>query len=211
MPLLPDAEFPNPWPDQVFMAGWAPIDVGDLNGDGYREYIVGWYDYMGWGIIFMLYREKLWPPVPIAYFSTRPNLDDMKQFVPLKDMDGDGIDELANYTSSSGVAWHVKLYKGDKKMVTADKLSDVSERNIQIYPTPANERINASVTLNHGGDVLVSLFTVDGRKSATIFSGTQNEGNRMYSFDTSQLPSGNYYLVAESEGKRLQKEFVIQH
>ncbi len=91
-------------------------------------------------------------------------------------------------TSNGGVSW-VKLSSGISSLIQD-----------RIYPQPAGERTFLSYTLPEPQHVSITIDNVTGAKMRDILTNIfQTQGSQAVSIDTSQLPSGTYTYVLQSE------------
>jgi uncharacterized protein (DUF1501 family) len=77
-----------------------------------------------------------------------------------------------------------------------------------LYPNPASDHMR--VDFISGGDpVSLSIFTTEGRKIRTISVQQPPSGRNSLTIDTSDLVTGNYYLILESVQKRHSQIFSV--
>lgn len=79
----------------------------------------------------------------------------------------------------------------------------------QNYPNPFNPSTKINYSIPQSGQVSLRVFNLLGQEVATIFSGVQNAGNYVATFDGSGLASGVYIYKLESENVSLSKKFVL--
>ncbi|MBK9249764.1 MAG: DUF1501 domain-containing protein [Ignavibacteria bacterium] len=80
------------------------------------------------------------------------------------------------------------------------------EQNI---PNPANSTTTIRYTLPAASNVRLSVFTPQGKKVATIFTGYQEQGSYSIPFPTGNLPIGSYYYQLETEHFKAVKSMFI--
>ncbi|MGE5845824.1 MAG: T9SS type A sorting domain-containing protein, partial [Ignavibacteria bacterium] len=73
----------------------------------------------------------------------------------------------------------------------------------QNYPNPFNPSTKINYSIPQSGQVSLRVFNLLGQEVATIFSGVQNAGNYVATFDGSGLASGVYIYKLESENVSL--------
>jgi hypothetical protein len=80
----------------------------------------------------------------------------------------------------------------------------------QNYPNPFNPTTTIPFTVKEKGLVRVTVYNVLGQEMVTLFSG-QAEPGKTYSipFNAKSLPSGVYFSVLESSGKRQIKKMIL--
>jgi flagellar hook assembly protein FlgD len=63
------------------------------------------------------------------------------------------------------------------------------------------------------GKIEISIWNLQGRKLSTIYSGMKSKGSHSVSWDTKQqgarMPSGQYLMVLDMNGRRTHKTFLI--
>ena len=81
-------------------------------------------------------------------------------------------------------------------------------KKFELYPNPSTDVINASITLSSpASKVIYNVIDVSGR---TISSETHtNVSSEVYTYNTSSLASGSYYLIAVVDGKISFKKFTV--
>lgn len=81
---------------------------------------------------------------------------------------------------------------------------------MQLWPNPASDEINAAFNLDNGGDCGVSLINAAG---STIYSGNisaANIGRQQINLKTSNFAAGSYILViTPANGGKITKSFII--
>jgi len=107
------------------------------------------------------------------------------------------IDRSGNFVFSSEVEAVVQLSADEYKLS-------------QNFPNPFNPMTTISFALKTGGMATLKVFNVAGQEVRTLFNG-RGESGRMYSFvfEAAGLPSGTYFYVLESGGKREVKKMLL--
>ncbi len=85
-------------------------------------------------------------------------------------------------------------------------VATVSPVKAEIFPNPADDRINIHLQNNAGG--IISLWDIEGKKVTTIPM-TQNNNN--YTINTNNLATGTYNLVIQSDKTIQSKKIIIRH
>ena len=84
--------------------------------------------------------------------------------------------------------------------------------NARIYPIPANEILNLSVTLQESSNLSVELYNIQGEK---LFVPVENviyqKGNYEIPILLNNFASGNYYLVISGNNELVIQDFIIAH
>ncbi len=80
---------------------------------------------------------------------------------------------------------------------TAEKtaLDNTSINFVELYPNPFSQMTQLEFGLNVQAQVVIDVYTIDGRKAANVFNGSVKEGqNNRITFDGSDLAAGVYVL-----------------
>jgi cytochrome c peroxidase len=78
-----------------------------------------------------------------------------------------------------------------------------------ISPNPFNPITTISYSLATPGEVELSIYTVEGKKVATLVDGWQAAGDHVAPFDASRLSSGIYFVSFESGGETVTAKAVL--
>jgi hypothetical protein len=196
-PPLPDEVFENP--DSSFYAqGIRVVQVGDINGDGFDDYFVGWADRAGNGVIMEMYRGgKNWEHHAVAYYPILSSRDFFNPFpIPLHDIDGDGIDdfglEQGSLAAPNGRYWdEVIMYRGTRSILAVSGVENIHlEMDFQLYPNPARDELTIRINrFEQSVDISIHDELGRTRKSIHGFSGQEAR------IDVRDLPSGVYIIV----------------
>jgi hypothetical protein len=78
---------------------------------------------------------------------------------------------------------------------------DVSKQiRMSIHPNPSNTTSTLSLFVEHSlSGVQISLTDIQGRNILSVFNGTMDAGNHVLPIQTSDLPSGTYFVVMRTE------------
>jgi hypothetical protein len=92
------------------------------------------------------------------------------------------------YHSTGAAAWIPSA-------TAVDETESPGARMLQgAFPNPFNPKTNIHVDLEKAGQLELAVYSVDGQKVATIFSGQVDAGSREFVWDGSDVPSGVYQL-----------------
>ncbi len=86
----------------------------------------------------------------------------------------------------------------DNVNVGTNDLASEDFINLKISPNPARNHANIQYQLKEAGNVTAELVDVNGRIIKTLFNENQISGNQDFTFDVSDLSTGNYYLRLNS-------------
>lgn len=78
-----------------------------------------------------------------------------------------------------------------------------------VYPSPATDNAEAKIYFSKPMSAELFVATVDGKKLKTIFSGTQQAGNKTEPFSTAAIATGNYFLVLKTEEGTSMRKFSV--
>ena len=77
---------------------------------------------------------------------------------------------------------------------------------MELFPNPADEQVQINVP--DGGNGTMSLYNLEGKKMAGI---TLEPTCNTYSLDTKGFPTGNYYIVMQTNSSIQSKKITIIH
>lgn len=78
------------------------------------------------------------------------------------------------------------------------------------YPNPTNSNfITVEFNLNKSGDTKIQLYDLSGRIEKNIDNQLLEAGNHRYELDISGLINGQYNLIIESVGSRINHKIMI--
>ncbi len=92
------------------------------------------------------------------------------------------------------------------------KTGDVTPlfNNFNVYPNPTNGVVNATIELKNPANYLV--YTVIDATGKTISTTKHlNVQNDTFNYDASALPTGNYYILINADGKTAFRKFTVAH
>ncbi|MBX7215405.1 MAG: hypothetical protein K1X90_00445 [Candidatus Kapabacteria bacterium] len=79
-----------------------------------------------------------------------------------------------------------------------------------VTPNPFREEGNISFSVRNAGDIQLELWSADGRRAATLFSGWVEAGTRNLSFNVHGLAGGIYYVaLSDANGHRAVRPVVL--
>ncbi|TVQ11287.1 MAG: T9SS C-terminal target domain-containing protein [Balneolaceae bacterium] len=77
------------------------------------------------------------------------------------------------------------------------------------YPNPFNPRTTVRFYLDEGGEVLLSVYDLLGRRVSTLADGPRAQGSHTVSYNAAGLSSGVYLLVLDAGGKRQTRKMLL--
>lgn len=85
-------------------------------------------------------------------------------------------------------------------------VNEIDAISISVFPNPATTKITISTTSAGSGNILVSLFDINGKMALQDRFARNNENT----LDVSELPKGVYFLKAETQEGIANKKIVIR-
>jgi hypothetical protein len=212
--FLPTMSFPNP------LRNWynccvGTYQLGDFNGDGFREYVMEWAMGNVWET--WIYRSKPgWNIIPIAMYEAvwiRDNI--YPNPYNIGDLNGDGTDEFA--LISSGLTSNIWIYKGSKQLVSADRPDDagmtIVPYNFTVHPNPVTSASGGIIHLEGMTDrpqnVEVVITDVLGRTILTKSMALSRSGQFHIPLDVSTFKKGEYIIHLTTDGRISNKILVV--
>ena len=81
--------------------------------------------------------------------------------------------------------------------------------NLNIWPNPTNAAFNIAYELNAMQDVRLTMYDILGRQVWQNNIGVQSPGNYRLSFTDDHFPSGQYFLLLQSQQGQIAKTITI--
>lgn len=97
--------------------------------------------------------------------------------------------------------------------VSADALNQqsISTLEVMVYPNPNNGNFEINYNLLKPGDVMIQLFTLDGKKVDEQLLKNKPTGKHVYSRKMKQLmKGGTYMLILETESEKTVQKIIIE-
>jgi hypothetical protein len=83
------------------------------------------------------------------------------------------------------------------------------EKEVVVYPSPANENINVQFNQAISGSATISIFDATG--SLVNRDQVNQITNKIFTMDVAQLPNGVYFMNVDNNGTQFQQRFVVAH
>lgn len=83
--------------------------------------------------------------------------------------------------------------------------------SLSSYPNPASDKVTLEVTLNETEKVKIYLIDASGKKLSDIYEGLLTQGKSTHSIVTSNIPTGSYLLIVETENGSLTRGIQVLH
>ena len=82
---------------------------------------------------------------------------------------------------------------------------------MKVSPNPITAHTVISYTIPFASDVLLRLFSVDGRLIKTIDNGYRPAGKYTHRVDASEIPGGIYILILETDRENITEKVILIH
>jgi hypothetical protein len=134
-----------------------------------------------------------------------------KAAVDLRPFIGDTI--MLRFSLFSGPAltdegWFIDNINFDNT-VGVDENPPIVNNLIYVYPNPSSDYINVNFTLSKASSVSIEVYDLLGNKLKSMDLGYLEQNNNAAQIDIKDLPTGNYFLNLNSNGKQLIKAISI--
>jgi hypothetical protein len=83
------------------------------------------------------------------------------------------------------------------------------EKDVLVYPNPTSSKFTIDFFCRKNGNLKLNLISSTGQTVKLLIDKNTSNGQKNFSFDTSNLQKGIYFLQIELDGKLLQTEKVI--
>ncbi len=87
---------------------------------------------------------------------------------------------------------------------------DISIENINVYPMPIKTTANIEVISEETRKANIYLFDLSGKPISNIYNGFLNKGENQFSFDSSNLNSGTYHIVIQTDKGVKSHKIIIE-
>jgi chitodextrinase len=108
-------------------------------------------------------------------------------------------------------AENVSPYSVDLQVKTLSESVNLSEKNIddiKIYPNPASEQVNISISSNHGESIIIKLLSIQGKE--VLSRRFENPvGKNVMNINTSSFDNGVYFMIIIDDEDTYNLKFVI--
>ncbi|MDZ4759057.1 MAG: choice-of-anchor V domain-containing protein [Bacteroidota bacterium] len=94
-------------------------------------------------------------------------------------------------------------------LAIAEKESKLN--SFKVYPNPATDLVSISMDLKETSNLLIDVTDITGKQVAIISNEKQSAGALTTQFNTTILPSGNYFVRISVNGKTATQKLSIAH
>jgi hypothetical protein len=133
--------------------------------------------------------------IPAAYSFVKIYPDNIEDAI-----NGTVVNEI---TYNDGAVYH---YEGYVVSVQEDNAIE----NVNIYPMPVKNKANIEVVSEETRTANVHLFDLTGKPVANIFNGLLNKGENKISLDASNINSGTYHIVIQTDKGVKSQKIIIE-
>ncbi len=78
------------------------------------------------------------------------------------------------------------------------------------FPNPTRNDFNILVHIKSISQATLELYNIQGQKLKTLFEGFLNPGNHLFTFSTTDLPAGIYFIRLKAFDTSVQKIVIIR-
>jgi hypothetical protein len=124
------------------------------------------------------------------------------------DVNGDGADDILTRIGDS----MTRIYSGNPSFILPTDeppIQIVQSLDLYAYPNPFNPLTNINISLPRLSPVTLELFDVLGRKVETLHSGPLERGTYSFQINGSNLASGSYLVVAQTDQSQISKRITL--
>jgi hypothetical protein len=115
-----------------------------------------------------------------------------------------------NSTVATGAQFPTSVFKGG--FVGVDKLNATTMNKVSIYPNPASNSANISLTIETASVVTITLYDLLGNTLLTIANSEQlSVGTQTISVNTSTIANGTYYILSTVNGISTTQKLVVNN
>ncbi len=103
---------------------------------------------------------------------------------------------------------YIRLFKSRYGIVSVPEKGEIL--NI-IYPNPTNSIATIEFTQNSSGNTIIELLSTHGILIKTIYKSFLEAGKQKIEINTSDIPSGNYFIVVKNNNEQLLFKLIVNH
>jgi len=218
--LMPNDSIPNIRP--YFGGDNEPgiaCPVGDMNGDGIRDLLIGWgVDFIR-GTLYYLYPVTNWGlhKQPLGAFGTIPDEDWVESGAyDAGDVNGDGFDDVIVLGRGRGTMTRndhrFQIYLGDPHMATAVQTMEVPDSpEITVYPNPApitQGTIRVQLPTGASATASLSLYNAIGQRVKEVNAISLRSGHTI-TLPVVSLSPGIYHLTIHQHPHHFHRTVVL--
>ena len=206
--------------------GWPAIDIGDINGDGYRDFAL-LSSSGGPDVCINVYLGGPFPSKQSMAVRCRGGVFEylaLQNISPLGDINGDGINDFAASMPFDDL-WgilpqdgYVVILSGDTTLVTSvstpKKLIPTSDELKQNYPNPFNPSTTIYMRVPKGESFTLFIYNVLGERVRMLYAGRGNGDTQSIVWDGKndtgvRVSSGVYFYQIRSNSFSATKKMLL--
>ena len=124
------------------------------------------------------------------------------------DSSGEWVQLGKGYWSAFPGDWNLKAHLYNESGVGIEKIA--GQNNMTIFPNPATDFITVTFISQTEKSVEIELFDVTGKVINKVSTENYNRGDNTIEINTSNLPSGIYFIKKISENSSESKRFIVK-
>lgn len=105
----------------------------------------------------------------------------------------------------------VVSFKYDNEITNLSLVENINNIDLKIYPNPNSGKYNLSYNISNNADVVIEMFSIDGKFITQLFSGNQTSGNQILNFDLNNISKGVYIVQLKTNDFSITKKLIIDN
>lgn len=109
-------------------------------------------------------------------------------------------------------AWRSETFKGPVTVGIKDpkgSKSTATESGLKVYPNPMNGEGTIAFELNSSDNIMISIYTLQGKLVNTIKAGKLNAGEQKIAVNTDELAKGTYFVSVDGTTIHAVSKFIV--
>lgn len=124
-----------------------------------------------------------------------------------------GVDHKIFFNVKDGSNNQIPITNAINEAINPTGIGEANQiiENLQLFPSPANEKLTLNYNMNTSGEVKVSITNIQGAVIKGISLPKQNAGSHTMNIDLSSIGNGVYFLELNAAEKKQVSKFTIAH